>query len=74
MAALFDQVDLVLCASNPDIAFPADVESNTRVDGAKVHAGNNGALTIPANISGNPACSGPTCRLPCCSRPSAFGS
>jgi len=59
MAALFDRVDLVLCASNPDIAFPAHVESNNRVDGEKVRAGNNGALTIPANISGNPACSVP---------------
>ena len=59
MATLFDQVDLVLCASNPDVAFPAHVESNNRVAGEKVHAGNNGTLTIPANISGNPACSVP---------------
>ena len=59
MASLFDQVDIVLCASNPDVAFPADVEVNTRVDGAKVSPGNNGALTIPANICGNPSCSVP---------------
>ncbi len=59
MAAVFDQTDFVICASNPDIAFPAHIESNTRVAGEKAPAGNNGALTIPANISGNPAISVP---------------
>ena len=59
MADLFDSVDVVICASNPDVAFPAEVESNTRVAGEKAPAGNNGALTIPANISGNPAVSVP---------------
>jgi aspartyl-tRNA(Asn)/glutamyl-tRNA(Gln) amidotransferase subunit A len=59
MADLFDQVDLVICATNPDTAFPADIESNTRVAGEKVDIGNNGALTIPANITGNPAVSIP---------------
>ena len=34
-------------------------DSNTRVAGEKAPAGNNGALTIPANISGNPAISVP---------------
>ena len=59
MADLFDQVDFVICATNPDIAFPADCYLNTRVGDAHVPAGNNGALTIPANISGNPAVSVP---------------
>ncbi len=59
MAALFDQVDFVICATNPDTAFPAHVSSNTRVGAQKVELGNNGALTIPANISGNPAVSIP---------------
>ena len=59
MAAVFDQTDFIICASNPDIAFPAHIESNTRVAGKKAPAGNNGALTIPANISGNPAISVP---------------
>jgi Asp-tRNA(Asn)/Glu-tRNA(Gln) amidotransferase A subunit family amidase len=59
MAAIFDQVDLVICATNPDVAFPADVYLNTRVGTAHVEPGNNGALTIPANISGNPAISVP---------------
>ena len=59
MADLFDAVDVVICASNPDVAFPAEIESNTRVAGEKAPPGNNGALTIPANISGNPAVSVP---------------
>ncbi|CAN5685779.1 amidase [soil metagenome] len=59
MADLFDQVDFVISATNPDIAFPAHVASNTRVGDQKVDGGNNGTLTIPANISGNPAVSIP---------------
>ena len=59
MADLFDQVDFVICATNPDTAFPAEVLVNTRVGDRKVPVGNNGALTIPANISGNPAISVP---------------
>ncbi|MCB0964330.1 MAG: hypothetical protein KDA98_13700, partial [Acidimicrobiales bacterium] len=59
MAAVFDEVDLVVCATNPDTAFPAEVLVNTRVGDQKVPAGNNGALTIPANIYGNPSISVP---------------
>ena len=59
MAAVFDEVDLVISATNPDVAFPAEVKVNTRVAGEKAHVGNNGVLTIPANISGNPAISVP---------------
>lgn len=59
MADVFDAVDFVICATNPDVAFPAEVEVNTRVGGRKVGLGNNGALTIPANIVGNPAISVP---------------
>jgi aspartyl-tRNA(Asn)/glutamyl-tRNA(Gln) amidotransferase subunit A len=59
MADLFDQVDFVIAATNPDVAFPAEIGLNTRVDGKQVEPGNNGALTIPANISGNPAISIP---------------
>jgi aspartyl-tRNA(Asn)/glutamyl-tRNA(Gln) amidotransferase subunit A len=59
MAALFDQVDFVIAATNPDVAYPAEVMANTRVGTQKVGLENNGALTIPANICGNPAISIP---------------
>jgi Asp-tRNA(Asn)/Glu-tRNA(Gln) amidotransferase A subunit family amidase len=59
MAALFDEVDFVVSATNPDVAFPAEVMANTRVGDRKVGLENNGALTIPANICGNPAISIP---------------
>jgi len=59
MADVFDQVDFVLCATNPDVAYPAEVTLNTRVGSTTVGPENNGALTIPANITGNPACSIP---------------
>jgi aspartyl-tRNA(Asn)/glutamyl-tRNA(Gln) amidotransferase subunit A len=59
MAALFDQVDFVISATNPDTAFPADIGISTRVGDQQVGPDNNGALTIPANIVGNPAVSIP---------------
>ncbi len=59
MADLFDQVDFVISATNPDVAFPAEIMMNSRVGDQKVDGGNNGTLTIPANISGNPAVSIP---------------
>jgi Asp-tRNA(Asn)/Glu-tRNA(Gln) amidotransferase A subunit family amidase len=59
MATLFDEVDFVICATNPDVAFPAELGLNTRVGDIRVGPENNGALTIPANVTGNPACSIP---------------
>ena len=59
MAAVFDEVDFVICATNPDVAYPAEVTLNTRVGNQGVGPENNGALTIPANIVGNPAISIP---------------
>src|SRR5690606_37796970 len=59
MAEVFDQVDVIICATNPDVAFPAEVTLNTRVGDRQVGPENNGALTIPANIVGNPAISVP---------------
>jgi aspartyl-tRNA(Asn)/glutamyl-tRNA(Gln) amidotransferase subunit A len=59
MARVFEQVDFVICATNPDVAYPAHVTLNTRVGEVKVGPENNGALTIPANIYGNPSVSVP---------------
>jgi Asp-tRNA(Asn)/Glu-tRNA(Gln) amidotransferase A subunit family amidase len=59
MADVFDEVDVVVCATNPDVAFPAEIGINTRVGDVAVGPENNGLLTIPANIVGNPAISVP---------------
>ena len=59
MAAVFDEVDFIIAATNPDVAYPAEVTLNTRVGDLPVGPENNGALTIPANIVGNPAVSIP---------------
>jgi aspartyl-tRNA(Asn)/glutamyl-tRNA(Gln) amidotransferase subunit A len=59
MATVFEQVDLVICATNPDVAFPAHVGVNTRVGDQKVGIDNNGRLTVPTNLTGNPAISIP---------------
>jgi Asp-tRNA(Asn)/Glu-tRNA(Gln) amidotransferase A subunit family amidase len=59
MADVFSKVDFVICATNPDAAYPAEVTLNTQVGDVTVGAENNGALTIPANICGNPAVSVP---------------
>lgn len=67
MADLFDQVDFVLTATCPDVAFEARGPMRTKVGDRDLMAelgmdkafGNNGALTIPANVSGNPAVSIP---------------
>jgi len=55
MAAIFDEVDFVLASTNPDVAFAAEGPLPQQVNGANVGPGNNGALTIPSNIFGNPA-------------------
>jgi aspartyl-tRNA(Asn)/glutamyl-tRNA(Gln) amidotransferase subunit A len=59
MAALFAQVDFVLCAANPSTAFDADGRLPTEFGGLEAKASNNGALTIPGNIYGNPGVSVP---------------
>ena len=59
MAAIFDQVDFVLASTNPDVAFGSHGPMPEEIDGERVNLGNNGALTIPANIYGNPAVSIP---------------
>lgn len=68
MADLFDRVDVVFTASNPDVAFSAEGPMATTVGDVDLVAtygleralGNNGALTFPANLSGNPAVSIPS--------------
>jgi aspartyl-tRNA(Asn)/glutamyl-tRNA(Gln) amidotransferase subunit A len=63
MAQVFEQVDFIVCATNPDVAFGASGPMPTTVDGRDLVAelgfeaalGNNGALTIPANTTGHPA-------------------
>jgi aspartyl-tRNA(Asn)/glutamyl-tRNA(Gln) amidotransferase subunit A len=59
MAALFEQTDIVLCATNPIEPFHAAGPMPNRVGEVSVSPYNNGALTIPANLSGYPAISIP---------------
>ena len=39
MADVFDQVDFIICATNPDVAFPAHISTNTRVGDQRVDLG-----------------------------------
>lgn len=62
MARIFDPVDgvdFVITASNPDIAFAAEGPLPGVFGGIEAGAGNNGRLTFPANLHGNPAISIP---------------
>jgi len=55
MATIFDEVDFVLASTNPNVAFGSKGPLPTVVNGVEAGPGNNGALTIPSNIFGNPA-------------------
>jgi aspartyl-tRNA(Asn)/glutamyl-tRNA(Gln) amidotransferase subunit A len=62
MARIFDRdagVDFVITASNPDVAFDAAGPLPSSFGGIRAGAGNNGLLTFPANLHGNPAISVP---------------
>jgi aspartyl-tRNA(Asn)/glutamyl-tRNA(Gln) amidotransferase subunit A len=67
LADVYDQADFVFAATNPDIAFAAAGPLPTTVGDVDLIAtygfdraiGNNGALTIPANLAGLPAVSIP---------------
>lgn len=59
MAAIFDQVDFVITASNPDVAFAAEGPLPAVFGGVTAGAANNGRLTFPCNLHGNPGISVP---------------
>jgi len=59
MATMFEQCDLVITSSNPDVAFDAEGPLPSVFGGINDTPGNNGKLTIPANLYGNPAISVP---------------
>jgi aspartyl-tRNA(Asn)/glutamyl-tRNA(Gln) amidotransferase subunit A len=62
MATIFDPVDgvdLVITASNPDVAFDAEGPLPAVFGGVAAGAGNNGKLTFPCNLHGNPGISVP---------------
>jgi aspartyl-tRNA(Asn)/glutamyl-tRNA(Gln) amidotransferase subunit A len=59
MADLFEQVDIVLCATSPMEPFKAEGPMPSNVGEVAVSPFNAGALTIPANLSGYPAISIP---------------
>ena len=59
MADLFEQVDLLLCATSPMEPFAAEGPMPNYVGEVQVSPYNAGALTIPGSISGYPAISIP---------------
>ena len=62
MAEIFDPVDgvdLVITATNPDVAFAAEGPLPAVFGGVTAGAGNNGKLTFPCNLHGNPGISVP---------------
>lgn len=59
MAALFDSADLVITSTNPDVAFGANGPLPSTFGSVQDTPANNGRLTIPSNIYGNPAISIP---------------
>ena len=66
MARIFDRntgVDFVITAANPDVAFDAEGPLPSVFGGVEGGMGNNGQLTFPANLHGNPAIAVPAGQL-----------
>lgn len=66
MARIFDPaegVDFVITAANPDVAFAAEGPLASVFGGIEAGMGNNGQLTFPANLHGNPAIAVPAGQL-----------
>jgi aspartyl-tRNA(Asn)/glutamyl-tRNA(Gln) amidotransferase subunit A len=59
MADLFEQTDLIICATNPYEAFAAEGPVPTKIGDQLVDPFDTGRLTIPANMTGHPAVSIP---------------
>jgi aspartyl-tRNA(Asn)/glutamyl-tRNA(Gln) amidotransferase subunit A len=59
VADMFDQADVVLCATNPVDAYPAEGPTPMMVGDVPVDPFNAGKLTAPANMTGCPAISIP---------------
>lgn len=59
MTEIFGEVDIIITASNPDVAFNAEGPLPDTFGGIVAGAGNNGVLTFPANVYGNPGISIP---------------
>jgi aspartyl-tRNA(Asn)/glutamyl-tRNA(Gln) amidotransferase subunit A len=59
MTEIFSEAELVITASNPDVAFNAEGPLPDTFGGIVAGAGNNGVLTFPANVYGNPGISIP---------------
>ena len=64
LADLFEEVDVLLCATSPMEPFAAEGPMPNMVGDQQVDPFNSGALTIPANTSGYPAISIPAGRSP----------
>ena len=60
MHEIFQAADFVITASNPDVAFNAEGPLPSEFGGVSGGMGNNGKLTFPANMYGNPAISIPS--------------